>query len=200
MDYDKPVYPFIFSQYKWKCVFGAFKEMKGLRQGDLILPLIFVVLMEYFTRTLKKMSRKEGFNFHHRCASLGLTHLIFADDLMLFCNGDISSVILMVRAVKDFSLASGLYANNDKTALYFGNVQEEIRLIRSLQATGFTKGAFPFRYLGDPITTRKLKVADCDLLVDNKILLRVICCSYKNLSYAARHMLVNAVLHSLQTY
>ena len=72
------------------------------------------------------MSRKEGFNFHHRCASLGLTNLIFADDLMLFCKGDISSVILMVRAVKDFSLAYVLYANNDKTALYFGNVQEEM--------------------------------------------------------------------------
>lgn len=62
-----------------------------MRQGDPISPLLFVIAMEYFTRILKKMSTKNGFYYHYRCASLGLSNLIFADDVMLFCKGDVSS-------------------------------------------------------------------------------------------------------------
>lgn len=70
--------------------------------------------------------------------------MVFVDNLMIFCKGDINTVILMVRAMKDFSHASGLYANNDKTTLYFGNFKQEIQQ-RILQVTGFTKGTlFPF--------------------------------------------------------
>ena len=45
---------------------------------------------------------------------------------MLFCKGNVRFVMLMMRAMKALSLATGLYANNDKSVVYFENVQEEV--------------------------------------------------------------------------
>ena len=77
-------------------------------------------------------------------------------------------------------------------------MNEEVQR-RILQITGFQRGEFPFRYLGIPISSKKLNKNDCDLLVD-KMLKRVTSWSSRHLSYAGRVTLVNAVLLYLQTY
>lgn len=175
-----------------------FQGRSGIRQGDPISPHIFVLAMEYFTRLMKKMSKGIEFGFHHRCAQLKVHHLIFADDLMLFSKGNVQSVVLLVRTLKAFANVSGLEASPEKTAIYFGNVKEEDQT-RILQLTRFKKGTFPFRYLGVPITSKKLTRADCDVLID-KIMHRIMCWSSRHLSYAARTTLVNVVLLSLHSY
>ncbi|XP_048490060.1 uncharacterized protein LOC125492014 [Beta vulgaris subsp. vulgaris] len=177
---------------------GFFSGKRGIRQGDPISPLIFVLAMEYLTRLMKKMSKRAEFKYHYRCESLKLTHIIFADDLMMFCKGDPHSVALIVRTLKAFTATSGLEASPAKSAIYFGNVKVNVQY-SILRVFGYNKGEFPFHYLGVPITTKKLKRADCDVLVD-KILKQIMCWSSRHLSYAARVTLVNSVLLSLHIY
>ncbi|XP_057249344.1 uncharacterized protein LOC130590806 [Beta vulgaris subsp. vulgaris] len=177
---------------------GFFQGKRGVRQGDRISPLLFVIAMEYISRLMKKMQKKNQFEFHYRCSDLKLSHLIFADDLMRFCKGVPQSAIMIKRVLKTFSVTSGLCASAEKTAIYFGNVKEEFQ-VRILQVTGFQKGQFPFRYLGVPITSKRISKADCEVLVD-KILKRLICMSSRHLSYAGRVTLINAVLINLHTY
>ena len=68
-----------------------------------------------------------------------------------------------------------------------------------LQVIGFKMGSFPFRYLGVPITSKRLSIAYCDILVDI-ILRRILCWNSRNLSYARRNVLVQSVLMSIHTY
>lgn len=54
---------------------GFFKGKKEIRQGDPISPLIFVLVMEYSSRILKKVGMLPDFTFHPQCKELELNHL-----------------------------------------------------------------------------------------------------------------------------
>lgn len=65
------------------CLERYFRGAKGLRQGDPISPYLFILLMEAFSHILGSYTQQEGFQFHKGCGDLGITHLIFADDLFV---------------------------------------------------------------------------------------------------------------------
>lgn len=61
-----------------------FPAAKGLRQGDPISPFLFSIAIEYLSRTLNELQNVPLFKYHPQCAKLKITHLCFADDLLLF--------------------------------------------------------------------------------------------------------------------
>ncbi|XP_070013891.1 uncharacterized protein [Nicotiana sylvestris] len=83
-----------------------FEGRRGLRQSDPASPILFVLVMEYLSRTLKTISVLRDFRFHPMCKELKLTHLHFADDLMIFCKGHMKYVARILEALKHFSEAS----------------------------------------------------------------------------------------------
>ncbi|XP_075101312.1 uncharacterized protein LOC142176929 [Nicotiana tabacum] len=85
-----------------------FNAKKGLRQGDPMYPFLFAIAMEYLSRTLKEMAERKQYHYHFRCAKLKLTHLCFADDLLIFSRGDVESVTEVLQSFNQFSDASGL--------------------------------------------------------------------------------------------
>lgn len=60
-----------------------FKAKKMVRQGDILSPYLFVLAIEYLTRSLKKLRVQESFKFHPRCQKLRIVQLSFVDDLLL---------------------------------------------------------------------------------------------------------------------
>ncbi|XP_047257702.1 uncharacterized protein LOC107848832 [Capsicum annuum] len=94
------------------------------------------------------------------CKNTKLTHLIFADDLMLFCKGDLVSIQKIVKAIKHFSATTGLVANLENSNIYLAGVEDDVKQhIHNM--TGFTLGSLPMRYLGLPLSSRKWNKLDC---------------------------------------
>ncbi|XP_056698010.1 uncharacterized protein [Spinacia oleracea] len=157
---------------------------RGLRQGDPLSPLLFTLCMNYFSRSMKAVGEYPQFRFHTRCRTLQLNHLCFADDLLMFCKGELHSVALLLEGFKIFSDTTGLQANPSKSSVYCCGIEEHTKLnIGTIN--GFTFGTLPFRYLGVPISTRKLQAGECDLLVD-KMVSRIKIWSSRHLSFAGR--------------
>ena len=71
-------------------------------------PLLFVICMDYLSRILPYISDMDMFKHFIGCSSLKLNHLCFADDLMLFCKGDVPSIYLMLQGLQLFSEVSRL--------------------------------------------------------------------------------------------
>lgn len=79
-----------------------FKAQIGVRQGDPMSPLLFVIGMEYLSRALSMVNENPDFKFHPRCSRIKLNHLAFADNLMLFCKGDLQYINILTKTVDYF--------------------------------------------------------------------------------------------------
>ena len=112
-------FPDMFIQWVMKCVkivnytivvnrqsTQRFDASKGLRQGDPMSPFLFAIAMEYLSRLLKGLREEKMFKYHPKCSKLAITHLCFADDLLLFSRGDLESIKMLQRCFSDFSQAS----------------------------------------------------------------------------------------------
>ncbi|XP_074266725.1 uncharacterized protein LOC141590006 [Silene latifolia] len=109
---------------------------------------------------------------------------MFKMDLMkAYDSGDISSIMVILRAYSDFSVASGLNMDAQKSYAYFNGVSEDLKR-DILFVSGFMEGRLPFKYLGVPITAGRLKKKDCAVLIDN-IVDKIKNLGAKRLSYAS---------------
>lgn len=81
-------------------------------------PYLFVLVMEYLNRSLKKLRHNPYFNYHLRCVAKELVHICFTDDLLMYCRADKVSIKLMIVAFKYFFEILRLKANLDKSSLY----------------------------------------------------------------------------------
>ncbi|XP_074299117.1 uncharacterized protein LOC141630147 [Silene latifolia] len=127
-----------------------------------------------------------------------IINLIMADDLLMFCRGDRHSLIVILRAFATFSGSSGLAMNQEKSEIYFNGMDAgEVAYI--LQLSGFKVGQFSFRYLGIPISYKRIAVGDCSRLVEN-IVERIRGWGARKLSYAGRLVLIKAVLTQLHVF
>ncbi|PWA82932.1 reverse transcriptase domain, Reverse transcriptase zinc-binding domain protein [Artemisia annua] len=178
---------------------GYFKGGRGLRQGDPMSPYIFTLVMEVFTLIMHKQIQDDNkFRYHWGCKQMKISHLCFADDLLVLCHGDLKSMMVVKKAMNVFSAMSGLNPNIGKSTVFFGNVKENVKQ-SILAILPFKVGSLPVSYLGVPLITKQIGYLDCKGLID-KVKVKVNNWKNRMLSYAGRLQLVASVLASMQVY
>ncbi|XP_020271061.1 uncharacterized protein LOC109846249 [Asparagus officinalis] len=178
---------------------GYFKGARGLRQGDPLSPYLFVLGMEYLSRKLKTLSTESMFKYHPKCARMGITHLIFADDLLLFCRADIDSIAKINNCLQEFSRVSGLEANSCKSSVIMSGIEENTKE-QICSYLNFPEGSLPMRYLGLPLVSKRLSFLDCSPLISKISDQLQNWQSRGKLSYAGRIQLIKTVILGIQIY
>ncbi|XP_056685556.1 uncharacterized protein [Spinacia oleracea] len=105
--------------------------------------------------------------------------------------GDYQSILLLLQVFKLFSNSAGLKANQQKSSVYCHGMPE-IEVQRVVDVSGFSRSSLPFKYLGVPICSKQITVAQRGHLVD-KMITRIKIWSSRNLSYTARIQLINYI-------
>ena len=171
---------------------GYFKGTRGLRQGDPLSPYLFVLSIEVFSQMLSAKYEDGSIGFHPNAMEPAVTHLAFADDIMVFSDGEKKSLECISSTFDTFAAWSGLNMNKDKTELFLaGMTQNETLDISSL---GFKIGSLPVRYLGLPLMHRQLRISDYRPLLE-KVSGCLNSWSAKALSYAGRCQLLSSVIY-----
>lgn len=177
---------------------GFFGSTRGLRQGCSLSPYLFVMCMNVLSMMLDTAAVNRRIGYHPRCKNQKLTHLCFADDIMVFSDGTLRSMKGVLEVFDEFAVASGLQISLEKSTLFMAGVPPITHDEVSRQFP-FASGSLPVRYLGLPLLTKRMSLSDCLPLLEKS---RSRISSWKNrfLSYAGRLQLLGSVIIGLTSF
>lgn len=182
---------------------GFFSCSRGVRQGDPLSPLLFCLAEEALSRGLTSLflsRRVKPISLPRGCL---LSHVLYADDLFIFCRGDDSSLKNLRLFLESYGAASGQIVNKDKSTFYMGEAYS-YRRGRVHRLLGYKSGSAPFIYLGVPIFKGMPRRRHLQAIAD-KANSRLTSWKGKLLSIAGRVQLVKDIfqsmlLHSFSVY
>ncbi|GKU95851.1 hypothetical protein SLEP1_g9158 [Rubroshorea leprosula] len=177
-----------------------FQPQHGLRQGDPLSPYLFIMAMEKLSHMILSQVQTGSWKpFKVSRGGLALSHLFFANDLMLFCQASQTQIAMVMDCLSEFSGRSGLEINLAKSKLYISpNIQSNVaNALSSLCGIPLTCNLGV--YLGVPIIHGRSTTATYKYIVE-KIQIKLASWKQSLLSFASRRILVQSVTSSIPTY
>ncbi|WVZ90617.1 hypothetical protein U9M48_036902 [Paspalum notatum var. saurae] len=175
-----------------------FQTKKGLRQGDLLSPILFNIVAEMLAILINR-AKADGqiSGVVPHLVEGGLSILQYADDTIIFMDNDLEHARNMKLLLCAFEQVSGLKINFHKRIFCFGAAQQN--LTDYMQLFGCNSRDLIMKYLGIPVYYRRLSNTDWRKIKEwfEK---RLSSWKSKHLSTGGRLTLINLVLSSLPMY
>ena len=101
---------------------GLITPIRGLRQGDPLLPYLFLLVAEGLNALFKQVECDGEIRGVSLClAGLRISHLLFVDDSLVFCRATVSECVKIQSLLFLYKLASGQSINREKTNIFFSS-------------------------------------------------------------------------------
>ncbi|CAM0949967.1 unnamed protein product [Alopecurus aequalis] len=139
-------------------------HMCGLRQGDPLSPLLFVLVIDCLARLMDK-AQLDGILAPLCDQTLRHRTSIYADDVMIFVNPSVPDVMAPIKILKLFGDSTGLHTNLQKSKVLPIRC-DDIDINPFLQIMGCHRDAFPCTYLGMPLSDKKLRKVHLPDIID----------------------------------
>ncbi|XP_020704622.1 uncharacterized protein LOC110115660 [Dendrobium catenatum] len=141
---------------------GYFNSSSGIRQGCPLSPYLFSIIMDGLSSIFEGATASNSLQAIkvERCE---VSHLMFADDLLVFCKATVRNAHTINSILKEFTTVTGLNVNPLKSSILLSkNTQaaDDICNILNVQ-----QSILPIKYLGLPIFYRKLRLCDFNPLI-----------------------------------
>ena len=178
----------------------SFHPTRGIRQGDPISPYIFVLCIEKLAQLISlavkhklwepiQLSRNEP----------ELSHLCFADDLVLFAKASLDQVNVIKGILDLFCKSSGQKVNQGKSCIFFSKNVSHTRRQEISEAIGFHMMANIGKYLSVPLLQERLTAESCQFIID-RMNQRLSGWKVTSLSLAGRVTLTRSALATIPSY
>ncbi|CAN1812553.1 LINE-1 reverse transcriptase homolog [Linum perenne] len=179
---------------------GYFKGERGLRQGDSLSPFLFNLVMEALSGMLRVVVGEgflSGFFMDEGRQEGEMSHILYADDTVVFCEANEGQVRALVATLVCFEAVSGLRVNYHKSCMF---VVGEVEDVASLaEVFGCEVASFPSTYLGLPLGVRASSKGMWDPVIAT-VTRRLSGWKARYLSFGGRLTLLRSVLSSLPVY
>lgn len=130
-----------------------FKNHRGIRQGDFFSPILFDMVMDIISRLIEREVREKRIDTQVN-ETTSITHLMYADNVLIFTKDNRKSLNAIKKILGEFSLHTSLEFNASKsTATYSKVCMDDTNLHNIL---GFPSKSLPIHFLGFPIKGKKV--------------------------------------------
>ncbi|KAK3221897.1 hypothetical protein Dsin_008922 [Dipteronia sinensis] len=125
---------------------------QGLDRGILFILFFLVSLRIFSIGYFQRWWRRTSF-----CLSLlrgvfpAPTHLLYADDVLIFCRGTVRNLMRVVHAFRVYDSISDQLVNWSKSSIFFGSLVSLARISSLQSLVGMQIGRLPFSYLEVPL-------------------------------------------------
>nr|GEW12529.1 RNA-directed DNA polymerase, eukaryota [Tanacetum cinerariifolium] len=119
----------------------------GLKQGDPLAPLLFILIMESLHISVSRGANDDVFKGLQIQGSLSLSHIFYADDAVFIGEWSDDNLDNLIRILNCFHLASGLKINVNKSQVLGVGVPPDI-VNQGASRIGCSVMHLPFKYLG----------------------------------------------------
>ena len=131
--------------------FGLITPQRGIRQGDLLSPFLFVLCIEGISHLLnlaEQSSLIHGLSFSINGPAIH--RLLFADDSLFMCKAVVEQATVLNKILIFYGKATGQTINLQKSSIFFGErIMDEERL-KIQQILGIWNEGGASKYLGLP--------------------------------------------------
>jgi hypothetical protein len=178
----------------------VFSPTRELRQGDPLSPYLFVMCMEKLACLFnKKVSDKTWLPIHVSKGGPSISHLLFADDVLLFTKATKAQMRMLVSVLIAFCSASGLKVNFDKSRVMCSNnvsrrVKHDLSQISNIKFAS-NLGMYP----GFRLIHGRVKKVDLNFIMES-IQSKLAAWKGRLLNKAGRVTLAKLVLAAIPTY
>lgn len=128
-----------------------------------------------------------------------VSHLFFADDMLIFSNGNIRSLRRLRELLQKYEISSGQQINLQKSSMFVSKHIQGRKLVKVQQQLGCKVKEFPLNYLGAPLYKGRCKEVYFERLfqiVSNKLE----GWKAKFLSFVGKMTLIKSVLASIHIH
>ncbi|PKU71765.1 Putative ribonuclease H protein [Dendrobium catenatum] len=175
---------------------GYFQSRSGLRQGCPLSPYLFSIVMDALSNSMDEAISKSTYTAI-ASGNCVVSHLLFADDLLIFGNANLENAVTLNRIFKIFGDNTGLFVNPLKSTILISKdtpqaeaICNELQIIQSQCSV---------TYLGIPIFHKKQKISDFQPLIQ-KISSKLNGWTAKTLSFAGRVQLIKFTICNTLAY
>lgn len=138
--------------------FGYFKSSRDIRQGDPMSPGLFSIFSDLLSRILARAANEGKFSgIKISRYSPIVTHLMYADDLVIYCKADPSEVQALTDCLKLYGEWSGQEINWHKSSIHFSKNVSRKERAHLTGIMGIQECSHNGMYLGHPFCTFKSK-------------------------------------------
>ena len=178
----------------------SFNPSRGIWQGDLLSPYLFILWMEYLGHLIEKKCMVGAWKpLKAPGDNIGISDLFFADDLILFAKVDENSCEAILEVFDEFCEESGQKVSVEKSRIYFSpNVRAELKR-EVCSRLGIQAMANIGNYLGFSIKYKGVPRNRLNFIVE-KVMNKLVGWKARFLCFAGRSVLVKSVMSSIPNY
>ena len=149
---------------------------------------------------MQQAAKSEAIRGFSLCKNgLKISHLIFADDTLLFCRANKGDLDVIQGILVLYENASGQKLNREKTTLFFSKATSEKRKLEIIEKLGVSEVKEDERYLGLPAVVGRNKKASLNYIKE-RVWNKLQGWKEKLISQAGREVLLKAVVQAILTF
>lgn len=171
----------------------SFAHSKGLKQGDFMSPYLFNICIDVLSNWINQACvQKDWTLVWVGWQRVSISHLLYADDLLLFGRVDEYTMFTLMDILKRFCQVSGQKINEDKSRLIFSpnTLEEHKNLFQNILSIGESKNLG--MYLGLPILHKCPPKSEIQFIIEK---MKGHLASWKTIFFAKSGTLVSYLLH-----